>query len=151
MKVTYKQTGVFLLKESLAILVAIFIAALAFTLFFAIYFKPADLGVIYWVILGILVFIATTVGIKLLTLKPIMQIDKKGIHFFKSGLFIKWNRFGKASLIEISKESEETDEMVTILYYQPNVEPLQRIDIKMNLLYDKSALEIIEAINHFRQ
>lgn len=147
----FKETGTLIVKESLSILLAIFIAIAAFVIFFAIYFKPSDLGIVFWVILFILVFLAAGIGIKLLTLKPIMQVDKHGILFFKSGMHIKWNRFGKASLREIPKDNDETDEVLTIYYYIPNVAQLQSIDVKMGMLYDKSAMEIFEAIDYFRK
>lgn len=145
----YKKTGTFVLKESFATLLAVFVAALAFAIFICFYPGPGEIGFYFWILFLVPLLLAIGIGIKMLTLKPIMTIDKRGIKYYRSGIEIKWNHFQKATIAQM-ESGNDTDEYLIVYYYKPNHPHLLQIEMKMNSLHDQEASDILEAIQYFR-
>lgn len=108
------------------------------------------MGNSFWAAFGIFAVLSLGTLYKLLTIKPIMRVDKKSIRFYRSGIEIKWNNFKSAAVEEIAYDDGDSKPFLILKYYQPNKAALQQLDLPLTALHDKTGEQIIEAIRFYK-
>ena len=150
MKERFPKSG-FVLKDSAIILTLVFIACMVFTVLVCFYPGPAALGAGFWVLFGIFLSLALATLYRLITIRPRLKIDAKGIRFYNNGLEVKWHNFKSASIEELPHGDGDTKTYFVFNYLQANKQGVQQVLIPLDGLNDKSGEEIIAAIRHYKK
>lgn len=123
--------------------------------FFAILlcFYPGKeyLGNDFWPIFGLFGALALGTLIKMIFQTPILLINEKGIKFYRSKIFIPWNKVEKATFIGLAVDGDKTEEkrFLVIQYIDDQRRELMEIDFSLTGLMNKNEEELTAALAKF--
>ncbi len=151
LKATSQKTSVLQVKYSMLILAVTFCASTFFAVLVCFYPGKAFLGNNFWPIFGLFGLLALGTGIKMIFQSPILQIDEKGIKFFRSNIFIPWNKVKKATFIGLAVDGDKTEEkrFLIVQYIDEQRQEIMEIDFSLTGLMNKNEEEITAALVNF--
>ena len=138
-------------KYSSFILAVTFFASSFFAILLCFYPGKEFLGNNFWPIFGLFATLALGTLIKILFQAPILQIDEKGIKFFRSKLFIPWHKIKKAGFVGLAVDGDSTEEkrFLIVQYVDEKRQEIMEIDFSLTGMMNKNEEEIAEALNIF--
>ena len=138
-------------KYSPFILATTFSAGAFFAVLLSFYPGYKFLGNHFWPIFALFAILALGALIKLIFQKPILQIDEKGIKFFRSKLFIPWNKIKRAEFIGLAVDGDRTDEkrFLIVQFIDEARQELMEIDFSLTGVMNKNEAQISAALENF--
>lgn len=145
------KTAALQVKYSSFILAVTFFASSFFAVLLCFYPGKEFLGNNFWPIFGLFAILALGTLIKILFQAPILQIDEKGIKFFRSKLFIPWHKIKKAGFVGLAVDGDSTDEkrFLVVQFIDEQRQELMEIDFSLTGLMNKNEDELIAALEKF--
>lgn len=138
-------------KYSSFILAVTFFASSFFAVLLCFYPGKEFLGTNFWPIFGLFAILALGTLIKIIFQSPILQIDEKGIKFFRSKLFIPWHKVQKAGFVGLAVDGDSSDEkrFLIVQYVDEKRQELMEIDFSLTGLMNKNEEQIAAALDTF--
>ncbi len=145
------KTAALQVKYSSFILAVTFFASSFFAVLLCFYPGKEFLGNNFWPIFGLFAILALGTLFKILFQAPILQIDEKGIKFFRSKLFIPWHKIKKAGFVGLAVDGDSTDEkrFLVVQFIDEQRQELMEIDFSLTGLMNKNEDELIAALEKF--
>lgn len=149
-KASQKQSAL-QVKYSTFILGVTFCASSFFAILLCFYPGKEFLGNNFWPIFGLFAILALGTLIKIIFQSPILQIDENGIKFFRSKLFIPWQKVNKAGFIGLAVDGDKDDEkrFLVVQYLDEERKELMEIDFSVTGLMNKNEEEIAAALEKY--
>lgn len=141
----------FQVSDSVMILLITFIVAVFFAILLCFYPGPEFLGSNFWPLIALPGALALGTGFKLVTRKPILQIDKDGIRFFRSKIFISWSQMQEAKVITFDKGDGETEDKLVVNYINAERSSVLQTDFVITDSMNKTSGEVMAALEFFRK
>lgn len=138
----------FLVKDSFAVLLIVFLVALFFAILLCYYPGPEFLGSFFLPMLALPSLLALGCGIKLVFRKPIVKVNDEGIYFSRSAKFIPWPSIKR---VWFSLESQDEDAALPLLKvrYLNQQHELTETAFALTGSMDKTETQMMNAIEHF--
>ena len=151
-KRSVKKTGAsftFQVSDSITVLLITFIVAVFFAVLLCFYPGPEFLGANFWPLIALPGLLALGAGYKLLTRKPIVQVDTTGIRFFRSKIWITWAQVRSAQVVTVDQGDGDTEDYLVVKYLNAEGNAIVETDFMITAAMNKTSGEITAAIAFF--
>lgn len=145
------KTNAFEVKDSLTVLLIIFVIAVLFATLICYYPGKAYLKGNFWPLFALPALLASGCLFKILSSRIILRVDAIGLRFFRSGIIVSWQDLQSAILTEEDEGDGEIATFLKIKYSDPVQNQLFETNFLISGSMNKTASEIIEAIAVFQQ
>ncbi len=125
--------------------------AVLFGVLLCFYPGPEFLGSTFWPLIALPAALALGTGYKLIVRKPILQIDSKGITFFRSKIVVTWAQLQSAHVTAVAKGDDDTDDYLQVKYINAERTAIVETDFLISGSMDKSPAQVMAAIQFFQK
>jgi len=151
MKNKKNQSFVFQIGHSITALLITCVVAGFFMGLLCFYPGPEFMGSGFWPVLALPGLLCLGTGYKVLFRKPIVQIDGKGITFFRSKIFIAWQQMQSAQVLSVDKGDGDPEDFLVVKYINAQGTNIVQTDFKLTGTMNKQPDEVMGAIKFFEK
>jgi|GEM_PF-5092364 len=140
----------FQVSDSITVLLITCVVAAFFAVLLCFYPGQAFLKDMFWPLVALPALLSLGTGYKLLTRKPILQIDSKGILFFRSGITVSWEQVQSAQLVVVG-EGDDAEDYLLVKYINAQRTAILETDFHITGAMNKTPAEVMAAIEFFKK